>query len=183
MKIYTKTGDKGETSLFGGKRISKNSQRIICLGLIDELNSILGVADSFCDFSEISNKIQREQSNMLRAGADLATTFDSNSKLQNKIHRINIDDIQILENEIDKMEKELPELTQFILPGGTKTSAFLHHARSICRRTELAICKLSESEEINKELPIYINRLSDWLFVLARWTNLLDQISDKKPQY
>ncbi len=168
MKIYTKTGDKGETSLFGGRRITKANIRIESYGNVDELNSSLGLVRSFINSSKVNCKLEREQKNLLRLGADLATPFDSDKKFQNNVNRINKEDIDLLENEIDLWEAKLPKLTNFILPGGSKEASFTHLARSICRRAERSVVKLSNEEEINRETMVYLNRLSDWLFVLAR---------------
>lgn len=172
MKIYTKTGDKGNTSLFGGKRVEKDSLRISVNGSVDELNSLLGVVISAKPNSELINKIETIQKTMLRIGADIATRSEVGNKFENKIKRINEEDIALLESEIDEMTKELPTLTNFILPGGTKAAALTHHARSVCRRVERELYTLSKEEEINLELIAFFNRLSDWLFTLARYMNL-----------
>lgn len=167
MRIYTKTGDRGETSLFGGRRVSKSSQRIELLGNIDELNSILGIAKVYIS-NPYKNFIEREQSNLLRLGSDVATDLKEKEAFQAKILRITSKDVETLESEIDIWDNTLPQLTTFILPGDNKPSAFIHHARSICRKCERCAVELSLDEEINEFVLKYLNRLSDWLFVLAR---------------
>lgn len=178
MKIYTKKGDTGRTIIFSGKRLSKVSSRIECLGEIDELNSILGIVTTYCTYIVILNKIRREQSNLLRLGADIATPLEAENKFQNAINRIELKDVSLLEAEIDEWEKELHRLTKFIIPGGSKVSSFTHHARSVCRRVERSAVKLGNEEDINPDLISYLNRLSDWLFTLARYLNKLNKCED-----
>lgn len=178
MKIYTKTGDTGRTSLFGGKRVSKISARIDSIGEIDEVNSLMGIVVSYAENEDVYNKLIREQSNLLRLGADVATPLDADSKYQKIVKRITKEDIILLEKEIDEWDEDLEKLTKFILPGGTKASAFAHHTRSVCRRAERAIVMLFNEEEINPQTIIYLNRLSDWLFTLARYFNKLEGIAD-----
>lgn len=186
MKIYTKTGDKGQTALFGGRRVEKDSLRIVALGEIDLLNSIIGVTVSEIilardtDFqnspdaiTSIVNNLQREQQNMLRLGADIATPMDAKENFQFHIDRIKQQDIDILENEIDLWSSDLPLLQNFILPGGTKSASYAHYSRSICRKTEREVYTLSKSEELNKCILPYLNRMSDWLFTIARMLNHL----------
>lgn len=180
MKIYTKTGDKGSTMLYGGQKVSKNSARIKSLGEIDEVNSLLGIIVAHVNDKKIIEKLQREQSKFLRLGADVATTFEVKQALQNRVNRIKAEDIEILESEIDEWDRELPQLTQFILPGGSEAASFVHHARSVCRRAERATVELSIQEEINPEVVKYLNRLSDWLFTLARFLNKKANIEDVK---
>lgn len=168
MKIYTKTGDKGTTALFGGKRVSKYNLRLEAYGTVDELNSALGIVRAFNTDNEIDIKLEREQQNMLRLGADLATELDAPENLQQVVKRITEEDIAILEKEIDKWDATLPKLTAFILPGGSKSASFVHLARTICRRAERRVVQLSHSEDINDLTKKYLNRLSDWLFVMGR---------------
>jgi cob(I)alamin adenosyltransferase len=170
MKIYTKTGDKGETSLFGGERIWKDNPRIAAYGSVDELNSALGIA-----LSEIQNKkiqiVVRDIQNVLfTVGSDLATPFDKGNK-GFVIPRLEKESIEKLEKTIDELDSQLPELKNFILPGGLKGAAYLHLARTICRRSEREVVTLSKSSEINSHIGVYLNRLSDLLFVLARFEN------------
>lgn len=170
MKIYTKTGDAGTTSLFGGKRLSKNEVRIEAYGQVDELNSLLGIVLSENPQAEVSKKLTRVQKELFVLGSDLSAPFG----IKVKVPRITKTYITRLEKEIDNMEKNLPKLKNFILPGGSSVGSKLHLARSVARRSERAIAALSQKEKINRNAQIYINRLSDWLFVLARYVNKLE---------
>ncbi|HEY52200.1 MAG TPA: cob(I)yrinic acid a,c-diamide adenosyltransferase [Caldilineae bacterium] len=168
MKIYTKTGDLGETGLFGGRRVPKHHLRIEAYGTVDETNAMLGLAASRCSDSELLNAILRVQSELFSVGSDLATPLDVQSA-----HIVRVDDtfVQRLEREIDAWEETLPALKNFILPGGNESAATLHVARTICRRAERAVTALAEQEAINPVTQRYLNRLADWLFVLARTAN------------
>jgi len=168
MKIYTKTGDLGDTGLFGGRRVPKHNLRIEAYGTVDEANAMLGLAASHCTDPELLGVIQRVQSELFSVGADLATPLDVQSSY---IVRVNEADIQRLEAEIDAWEEIVPELKNFILPGGVDVAATLHVARTICRRAERAVTALTGQESINPDAQRYLNRLSDWLFVLARLVN------------
>lgn len=173
MKIYTKTGDDGTTGLQGGRRISKSDPRIISYGSIDEINSWLGLAlaqELDADIRESLTKIQNE---LFVAGSDL-----SNPNLSDAKNRVTETMIDNLEKEIDKYEKELSPITNFILPGGHKNASYLHLARTVARRAETQIVILSSQERINPNCQKYLNRLSDLLFVLARVTNKRSGISD-----
>jgi len=173
MKIYTKTGDKGETSLFGGQRVLKNDLRVECYGTVDELNSVLGLAVTEITESEIIKVIQKIQNDLFDLGSELATPINKKS-----IPRISSGNISYLEKSIDKFEKQLPELKQFILPGGTKGASLLHLARSVCRRGERLVVSLSKNVSISDDIVIYLNRLSDLLFVLARFENFVQNFPD-----
>ena len=168
MKIYTKTGDLGDTGLFGGRRVLKHHLRIEAYGTVDETNAVLGLTASRCTDPELSEAIQRVQAELFSVGADLATPLDVQSDY---IVRVDEAIIQHLEAEIDAWEEALPPLRQFILPGGSKAGAGLHFARTVCRRAERAVVALSQAEEINPTVLRYLNRLSDWLFILARIAN------------
>lgn len=166
MKIYTKTGDKGSTSLFTGTRVPKYHMRIESYGSIDELNSVLGlVRDQKIDTHAKESLIQI-QDKLFTVGAILATEPKKDNKL--KIPRIDEEDITFLENEMDRMNEELPPMTHFILPGGHTTVSYCHIARTTCRRAERMISYLNEKEPVPERVIAYINRLSDYLFVLAR---------------
>ncbi|UJH66862.1 cob(I)yrinic acid a,c-diamide adenosyltransferase [Allomuricauda sp. SCSIO 65647] len=166
MKIYTKTGDKATTSLFGGTRVSKHHIRIESYGNIDELNSWLGlVRDQEID-ERSKEVLVTIQDKLFTIGAILATEPKKNKRL--KIPRIDSTDIEYLEQEIDMMNESLPEMTHFILPGGHATVSYCHIARTVCRRAERVISLLHENEPVSDKLLMYINRLSDFLFVLAR---------------
>jgi len=176
MKIYTKTGDKGETGLIGGKRIPKSDPRIISYGLIDELNSNVGLTISLLNlknnnlFSDLIDLLIKIQNDLFAIGSDLADpTYPMENKY--KIPRTDEKMVLYLESEIDKFEKEVVPITFFILPGGSVESSILHVSRSIARRTETAVTALSKSQTINPAILIYLNRLSDLLFVAARLVN------------
>jgi len=175
MKIYTKTGDKGETGLFGGQRVWKDDLRIEAYGTVDELNAVMGVALVEVKSEEISQSLSRIQNELFLLGSDLATPFE---EVKVKIKRIDNVHIKILEDEIDLFEEKLEELRNFILPGGSKGSAYLHLARAICRRAERHVTSLAKSIDIGSEVVIYLNRLSDLLFVLSRYENKLNKIPD-----
>ena len=171
-KIYTKTGDKGETVLVGGLKVAKHSLRPDAFGEVDELNSIIGIVRTYISKdkqSELNDILERIQNELFDLGADLATP--ENSKNSDKILRITSSQVKRLENEIDKFNKDLNELKSFVLPGGSKLSSWLHLARTATRRAERKITKLASEEGINNEVIIYINRLSDLLFVMARHCN------------
>ena len=165
-KIYTKGGDKGFTSLVGGKRVKKSSKIIEAIGNVDELNATLGIV---IENLKVSNKkvLRNIQNDLFDLGADLATPIN---RKKNAI-RIKADQTLYIEKEIDKINKNLKPLKSFILPGGNKVSSLIHLARTINRRCEISIVKLNETHKINIEILKYINRLSDYLFVLARQTN------------
>ncbi|MFC2085266.1 cob(I)yrinic acid a,c-diamide adenosyltransferase [Bacteroidota bacterium] len=177
MKIYTKTGDKGETSLLGGNRISKDHKRIDSYGSVDELNAVIGLARTEVLSDQVEQSLKKIQNNLFIVGADLASPLDNiNSK---KIERVNDLMISDLERLIDDFDEKLNELKNFILPGGTKSASLLHLARTICRRTERELVKLSKSVDIGDKLIVYLNRLSDLLFVLARYENLVNDTPDE----
>ncbi|HSR52033.1 MAG TPA: cob(I)yrinic acid a,c-diamide adenosyltransferase [Acidobacteriota bacterium] len=168
MKIYTKTGDRGQTALFSGERVAKDSLRVAAYGTLDELNSLLGVAASVSRSDVIQERIETLQNLLFNAGADMATTLDS----KRKIGRVDEDRCQLLEGWIDEMEEDLPPLKNFILPGGSPAASHLHMARSVCRRAERKLVTLMRREEMNPHLLIFLNRLSDLLFVMARYENI-----------
>lgn len=166
MKIYTKTGDKGTTALFTGKRVPKHHIRIESYGTVDELNSFLGlIRDQQID-DHSKETLALIQNKLFTVGAILATEPSKENRL--KIPRIQAGDIALLEGEMDKMNEALPEMTHFILPGGHTTVSYCHIARTVCRRAERMISYLNENEPVPESLLSYINRLSDYLFVLAR---------------
>jgi cob(I)alamin adenosyltransferase len=173
MKIYTKTGDTGTTSLIGGKRVKKNNLRIESYGTIDELNSYIGlIKDQKGIGNNDKNSLLKIQHELFVIGAMLATAPDKetlkNGKERVTISKINKHSILFLEEEIDKMDEKLPQMTHFILPGGHQTVSFCHIARCVCRRAERLSVELNEKEKVSNELIIYLNRLSDYLFTLAR---------------
>jgi len=172
MKIYTKTGDKGETSLFGGARVKKYNLRIEAYGTVDELNSYIGlIRDQKID-KQVFDVLIKIQNDLFTLGAMLATPPNKEKLKSGKdrlqIPKINTKAIQFLENEIDQMNTALKPMTSFILPGGNTTVSFCHIARCICRRAERITVELNENESVNENILTYLNRLSDYLFVLAR---------------
>ena len=166
MKIYTKTGDDGNTSLQGNFRIEKSHPRIISYGTIDEVNAALGVVLANPLDKDIANVLTSIQNELFLVGADL-----SNPNLTDIKNRVTLEMIKGLEEHIDKFESELPPLTNFILPGGDISAAQLHHVRTIVRRAETQVVQLSEKDEINSNCIKYLNRLSDLFFVLGRLIN------------
>lgn len=165
MKIYTKTGDKGSTSLLGGTRVSKNHERINAYGTIDELNSFLGMV---CDLEHDEKRalfLRNIQSRLFTVGSSLAAETERAKDFKPDLEE---EDINALENAIDKMNESLPSMTNFILPGGHQLVSATHIARTVCRRAERLIITLSGHEEVEEIIVRYLNRLSDYLFVLAR---------------
>jgi len=177
MKIYTKTGDKGETALFGGKRVLKDSLRIEAYGTVDELNSVLGIVRSLNPKKKIENILFQLQNDLFVLGADLATPLKNANKI---IPRIKKSHIQNLEKMIDKIDQKLKPLKVFILPGGSVIGSHLHFARTVCRRAERITVQLSRDENIGEVVIVYLNRLSDLLFVLARYANYLEGKTEEK---
>ncbi len=172
MKVYTKTGDKGTTALFGGTRVPKHHIRIESYGTVDELNSHIGlIRDQDID-TNYKKILERIQDKLFTVGAILATDPEK-AILKNGQERLNIpkisdNDIELLENEIDGMESELEPMTHFVLPGGHTTVSYCHIARCVCRRAERLSVHLNELEPTDTMVLMYLNRLSDYLFVLAR---------------
>jgi cob(I)alamin adenosyltransferase len=171
MKIYTKTGDKGETSLFTGQRVSKTDPFIEALGAVDECNSALGTALSFlpADMHEVRQQLEIIQHALFDVGAALATPRTRAGKSKLDKTRFDQEEIEELEKWIDNMESELPPLKEFILPGGHPAGASLHLARSICRRAERRVIPLAN--DVSETVLIYLNRLSDYLFSVSRYVN------------
>ena len=167
MKIYTKTGDGGETSLYGGQRVSKNAIRVETYGTVDECNAVLGLAIAFLSDAEAKAILTRIQGELFEVGADLATPLTRGET----VPRVRPEETAQLEAEIDRFEEELEPLRHFILPGGSAGGAALHQARAVCRRAERLFVTLEAAEPVNPEAGRYLNRLSDHLFVLARLVN------------
>lgn len=176
MKIYTRTGDDGSTSLFSGERVGKDALRVEAYGTVDELNSHLGLARASTPQALVMEYLVTLQNQLFTAGADLATTADST---RSRIVRIRDKDVIWLEQEIDRMTETLPPLRSFVLPGGTVSAAHIHVARTICRRAERQAIELSRREALGPIL-VYLNRLSDFLFTLARYENFLAGVSEEK---
>ena len=174
MKIYTRTGDNGKTSLLSGKRVNKYNNRIIAYGSIDELNSILGVVRDF------SPEIHKDEIFKIQNKLMIIASQLSNDKNYKNIPNINKKDTEFLENAIDRMTTKLDPLENFLIPGGNKLVSFTHLARCVCRRAEINVTRLKEKEELNKEILLFINRLSDYLFTLARFFSKTLKISELK---
>jgi cob(I)alamin adenosyltransferase len=166
MKIYTRTGDQGETGLFGGARVPKDDARVEAYGTVDEANAAIGVARSHCAVPFVQRILDELQADLFTAGAELASVPGSEAKL--RIALLSEADVARLEREIDEAEAPLPELKNFILPGGPPDVAALHYARTVARRAERRVLTLSKSEPVRGALLVYLNRLADLLFVLAR---------------
>ncbi|MBP6011823.1 MAG: cob(I)yrinic acid a,c-diamide adenosyltransferase [Alphaproteobacteria bacterium] len=169
-RIYTRTGDKGDTALGTGKRVQKYDPRIEAYGTVDETNACVGVARLSAE-GELDRMLARVQNDLFDLGADLCIPEDG-SEIAAKALRISDAQVDRLENEIDAMNEKLQPLKSFVLPGGTAAAAHLHVARTVCRRAERLIVKLGESEPVSAAAVKYANRLSDFLFVAARFANL-----------
>lgn len=173
MKIYTKTGDDGTTGVQGGQRLPKTDLRIIAYGAVDEINAALGVSLTYKMADDLSDVLTNIQNELFVLGADL-----SNPNMKDISNRVSQQMIDGLEETIDRFDGELPLLTNFILPGGSALAASLHHARTIARRAEIHTLMLKQSEEFNPLCAVYLNRLSDLLFVLGRFANKQDNGCD-----
>lgn len=175
MKIYTKTGDDGTTSLFDGTRVGKDDARVNVYGDIDELNGIIGLAAAHSKDEGLKSVLYRVQKDLFALGAKLANPAERKQKAKADFDE---DKITFLESEIDRMESELTPMTSFILPGGTPAAAALHVARSVCRRTERALVALTRKDPLDPIYVKFLNRLSDHLFVTARYENHLAGCAD-----
>jgi cob(I)alamin adenosyltransferase len=172
VKIYTKTGDSGETALLGGKRVSKADPRVAAYGEVDELNAWLGLVRSIGSDAGLAAMLERIQRDLFAIGARLA---DPGSKVAQRVAKTAVtgDDVKRLEDWIDLLDSEVPVLRRFILAGGSRAGASLHVARTICRRAERTVVSLG-TEHVEPEILVYLNRLSDLLFVMARVANRRD---------
>jgi len=172
MKIYTKTGDKGSTSLFGGERVPKYHIRVEAYGSVDELNSHIGLLRDTVKDVSVRQRLLRIQQELFVLGSLLATPPNKeklkNGKERLKIAKIKATHIKLLEDEIDEMNEHLPQMTHFILPGGHVVVSYCHIARNVCRKAERISVQLSEESSVSTFILAYLNRLSDYLFVLAR---------------
>lgn len=170
-KIYTRRGDDGSTGLFGGPRVSKDDQRVAAYGDVDELNSALGVArEELLAFADLLALVDSLQSELFTLGSELATP--DAEKAPKEVPRIAAAQVQRLEREIDRLTGELPEMKNFILPGGSRAGAALHFCRTVCRRAEREMVSLVKSGPVSAQALAYVNRLSDLLFTMARAANL-----------
>ncbi len=175
MKAYSGTGDKGETSLYGGTRVGKENPRVEAYGAVDELNSQVGVARALVKDKKLGHVLRDVQEDLFMLGGDLA-----NELVKPTIPRIGKPQLARLESVTDEMNSGLPSLHRFILPGGSLVGAELHVARAVCRRAERRIVALSKVESINPEVVPYINRLSSLFFVLARAVNIKDEVPEEE---
>ena len=175
MKIYTKTGDDGTTSLFDGSRVGKDDARVSVYGDIDELNSCIGLAVSFLNHAALKKNLCRIQKELFALGAKLANPSERQQKVKSDF---SANQVTSLEHEIDQMESALKPMKNFILPGGSPAAGALHVARSVCRRAERLLVALSRRESMYPVYIKYLNRLSDHLFVAARFANHIDNHED-----
>lgn len=182
-RVYTRKGDKGDTALVGGRRVPKDAQRIVAYGAIDELNSALGIVRAFAEprakkpgIGRLAATLARLQNELFDVGSELATPPDARYE---GMWRVSEAEVKQLEATIDAFQESLEPLRSFILPGGGALGAFLHQARTVCRRAEIEILRLSRVEEVSPPMLGYVNRLSDLLFVLARW--IARETGEKEP--
>lgn len=184
MKLYTKRGDDGVTDLFGGARVAKDSLRVAAFGDVDELNATLGLAAAACRHEELSAILRAVQARLFELGADLSTPEaqpkpgDASPRKAAGIPRISAEHVAEAERQIDAVCAPLEAMKHFILPGGSELAARLHLARTVCRRAERVCVALSKHEYVSKDLLIYLNRLSDLFFAMARRANQLEGVSD-----
>ncbi|MFH1017737.1 MAG: cob(I)yrinic acid a,c-diamide adenosyltransferase [Pseudomonadota bacterium] len=186
MKIYTKTGDRGETGLRSGRRVPKDDPVLEAYGAVDELNAVLGVVRSEPLPSELAALLEKIQQELFDLCTDLATPWDEQGfSGRTGTGRLDAEPTRRLEGEIDRLDAQLEVLRRFILPAGTKASALLHLARTVCRRAERRVGGLLRQGKCNPEVAVYLNRLSDWIFVVARTANRVagvpDVLREKKP--
>lgn len=176
LKIYTKTGDKGNTSLIGGTKVPKNDLRIDSYGTVDELNSHIGLIIEMIAHQDAKDALREVQDRLFTIGSLLAC--DPDKDIVMKLPGLFESDITLLEKWIDEMDKELPRMKSFILPGGSKSVASLHIARCVCRRAERSVVALSIQHELPDHVLVYLNRLSDYLFMLSRFIGKLEGVAE-----
>jgi cob(I)alamin adenosyltransferase len=178
-RIYTRSGDSGDTGLFGGQRVRKDDVRVEAYGTVDELNALLGVAVSVSQDPDLARLLTHIQHDLFSLGADLATPESAGEKHGRAVvSRVDDGAATRLEHEIDRLESELAPLNRFILPGGSPLAAQLHLARTVCRRAERRCVRVLDSETVNPNIVRYLNRLSDLLFVMARAANARAGVQD-----
>ena len=175
MKIYTRKGDSGDTSLIDGKRVYKHNLSVAAYGTIDELNSFLGLLKDYIDDEKIKDVLNNIQLKLFSIGSILASGENQNISEKVKIEK---KDVVYIEIEIDRLNESLPELKNFIIPGGHKTSSYSHVCRSICRRAERKISELNKNSSVDPNILAYVNRLSDFFFVLSRFLKHSDNVSE-----
>jgi len=173
MKVYTGKGDKGQTSLYGGEKVSKDNLRVQVYGTLDELNSMIGFLRSKNTFHAVDSSLHKIQNDIFTLSTEIASSGSKNAD-----KKIDKNSIIYIENLIDSLSDELAPLKKFILPGGSEAAAVSHLARTICRRAERQYVELLKQEKFRSELLVYMNRLSDFFFVLARYINFFEGIED-----
>ena len=180
MKIYTRTGDSGSTGLYGGDRVPKSHLRLVAYGTLDELNSVLGLLVLHLEPGlQAHGALQNVQQDLFALGAVLATPPAHAAKLDQRMNRTTWS-IQAMEADIDRLTALAPAMTHFVLPGGCPGSAYAHLARTVCRRAEREVVALAATEAVAPDVVVYLNRLSDWLFALARAANAQGGVEDVK---
>ncbi|TFG12819.1 cob(I)yrinic acid a,c-diamide adenosyltransferase [Candidatus Thorarchaeota archaeon] len=178
-RIWTGKGDDGTTGLFTGERVKKHSTRVEAYGTVDELISSLGIAKTHND-KTITEELEKIQQVLFRIAAELASGNENGFNTELGIHPVSSEEVEYLEQISDNLWQQMPPLSNFLIPGESEADAFLHHARTICRRAERRIIALSEEADLNPVIVRYINRLSDFIFTLARWANFEKGTSDRK---
>jgi cob(I)alamin adenosyltransferase len=177
-RIYTKTGDKGQTSLVGGTRVSKTDIRLKAYGTIDELNAVVGLIRAHLGANlrgDFESRLQNVQNNLFNLGSHLAC---EDADMRTKLPGLSANALTLLETDMDAWESQLPPLKQFILPGGTVVAAFTHQARTVARRAERQVLALHENAAVEADILVYLNRLSDWFFLAARKFNSVAGVED-----
>lgn len=171
-KIYTRTGDDGTTGLVDGSRLSKSSARVRAYGEVDEVNAVIGLVRLYLENQNLDKMLSRIQNDLFDLGADLATPLPAKGEADSEYAlRILPEQAARLESELDSLNVDLDPLTSFVLPGGSPPAAYLHQARTVCRRAERTVVEMMETEPVNMPALTYLNRLSDFLFVAGRWCN------------
>jgi len=170
-KLYTRSGDRGETGLYGRRRVRKDHPRVVAYGTIDELSSVLGVAASFTRQAKLVRTIEAIQNELFDIGAELASVEPANARGRSAVPKLAHNRVAWLEELIDEYDAKVSPLATFILPGGSTSAAFLHLARTVARRAERETVTLAQNERVNPEVLAYLNRLCDLLFALARYAN------------
>ena len=176
-KVYTKTGDKGTTSLIGGTRVKKSDIRIESYGTVDELNSFIGLLATYVDEKETTDLLAEIQNVLFNVGCNLAMGESFKKEIKESVVADAL--IEHVENAIDRMQAAIPELKNFVIPGGSRSASTAHVCRTVCRRAERLIIALGESSEVDRNLMAYVNRLSDYFFVLSRYLNNIEKVDEK----
>ncbi len=176
-KVYTKTGDKGTTSLIGGTRVKKSDIRIESYGTVDELNSFIGLLATYVDEKETADLLAEIQNVLFNVGCNLAMGESFKKEIKESVVADAL--IEHVEKAIDRMQAAIPELKSFVIPGGSRSASTAHVCRTVCRRAERLIIALGESSEVDRNLMAYVNRLSDYFFVLSRYLNNIEKVDEK----